>query len=177
MLRALLTTLAALLRSRSDLILENLALRQQLAVLEGRQPRRRMSAGGRLFWVALKRLWPNWRKVLVIVRPETVIRWHRLGFRAFWRWRSRPWRPGRPRIDPELCDLICRMARENPSWGAPRIHGELLLLGFDVSERTISRYLKKAPGPDAIARWKAFLSLPLPRLGGLHHRYVWRAAA
>ena len=157
--RPLLTALSSLLRSRSDLVLENLALRQQLAVLQGRRPRRRMTASGRLFWVALLRLWPNWRQVLILVRPETVVRWHRTGFRAFWRWRSRPQRPGRPKVDPKLRALIQRMARENP-WGAPRIHAELQLLGFDVAERTISRYLPKHPSPpDAIERWKTFLKL------------------
>ncbi len=159
MLRSLLTALVAPLRSRSELILENLALRQQLAVLQNGQPRRRMPASGRLFWVALRRLWPKWRLVLVVVKPETVVRWHRLGFRAFWRWRSRPQRLGRPKIAPKLQALIRRMVRENPTWGAPRIHAELLLLGFDIAERTISRYLKRAPGPDAIERWKAFLKL------------------
>ncbi len=143
MLRSLLTALTALLRSRSDLVLENLALRQQLAVLQGRQPRRRMPAGGRLFWVTLRRLWPKWRNVLVVVKPETVVRWHRLGFRAFWRWRSRPKRPGRPKIDPKLRELIRRMACENPSWGAPRIHAELQLLGLEIAERTVSRYLDR----------------------------------
>ncbi len=118
-----------------------------------------MSGGGRLFWVALRRFWPKWRQVLVVVRPETVVRWHRLGFRAFWRWRSRPRRPGRPKVDPNVRELIRRMICENPTWGAPRIHAELLLLGFDVAERTISRFLKRPPGPDAIARWKAFLKL------------------
>ncbi len=160
MLCSLLSALAASLGSRSDLIIENLALRQQLAVLQGRQPRRRMSAGGRLFWVALRRLWPKWRQVLVLVQPETVVRWHRLGFRVFWRRRSRPRRPGRPRIDPKLRELIRRMSRENSTWGAPRIHAELLLLDFDVSERTISRYLPRRPSaPDTIERWKAFLKL------------------
>ncbi|MCP3984849.1 MAG: transposase [bacterium] len=93
------------------------------------------------------------------MQPETVVRWHRLGFRAFWRWRSRLRRPGRPKVDPEVRALIRRMAREN-SWGAPRIHGELKLLGFDIAERTISRYLPRHPSPpDAIERWKAFLKL------------------
>lgn len=159
MLRPLLSALAGLFRSRSDLILENLALRQQLTVLTRLRPLRRMSPGSRFFWVALRRLWPNWRQVLVVVRPETVVRWHRLGFRAYWRWRSRPGRTGRPRVNPKLRDLIRRMARENLTWGAPRIHAELRLLGFEVAERTISRYLNRAPEPDAVERWKAFLSL------------------
>lgn len=159
MLRSLLTTLITLLHSRSDLILENLALRQQLAVLQAHQPRRRMSAGGRLFWVILRRLWPKWQQVLVLVKPETVVRWHRAGFRAFWRWRSQPGQPGRPKIDLKLQKLIRRMVRENPTWGAPRIHAELQFLGFEVAERTISRYLKRSPGPDAVERWKAFLRL------------------
>ncbi len=159
MLRPLLTTLATLLHSRSDLILEDLALRQQLAVLQARLPRHRMRAGDRLFWMVLRRLWPKWRQVLVLVKPETVLRWHRLGFRAFWRWRSRPRQPGRSKIDPKLHNLIRRMVRENPTWGAPRIHAELRLLGLEVAERTISRYLKRAPEPDAVERWKTFLRL------------------
>ena len=150
--------LRALLRDRADLALENLALRQQVAVLAERRPRPRLSTTDRLFWVFLRRLWSRWADVLVVVQPDTVVRWHRLGFRLFWRWRSRPGRPGRPRIDSELRDLIRQMARENPTWGAPRIHGELLMLGFDIAERTVSRYMPRRPAPgDVVERWKVFL--------------------
>ena len=150
--------LRALLRDRADLAFENLALRQQVAVLAERRPRPRLSTTDRLFWVFLRRLWSRWADVLVVVQPDTVVRWHRLGFRLFWRWRSRPGRQGRPRIDSELRDLIRQMARENPTWGAPRIHGELLKLGFDIAERSVSRYMPRRPAPgDLVERWKVFL--------------------
>ena len=147
------------LRSHADLILENLALRQQLAAFahSGRRPRIR--ATDRLLWIALRRLWSRWTEVLLFVKPETVIRWHRAGFGFYWTWLSRRRRgPGRPPIDRGIRDLIRRMVTENPTWGAPRIHGELLMLGFDVSERTVSRYLpRRPPRPDAVARWLVFL--------------------
>ena len=150
--------LRALLRSRADLAIENLALRQQVAVLAERRPRPRLSAMDRLFWVSLRRLWSRWADVLVIVQPDTVVRWHRLGLRLFWRWRSLPRCQGRPPIDCELRNLIRQMARENPTWDAPRIHGELQMLGFDVAERTVSRYMPMRPAPgDLVERWKIFL--------------------
>ena len=116
--------LGAFFRSRCSL--EILALRQQLGVLKRKHPRRRLLVHDRIFWVLLRRLWPAWSDVLVIVRPETVVAWHRAGFRLFWRLRSCPKSLGRPKIDAEVRTLIRRMANENPSWGAPRIHGELL---------------------------------------------------
>ncbi len=97
------------------------------------------------------------RDALILVKPETVVRWHRLGFRAYWTWKSKKRRPGRPRIDPELRKIIRRMANENPTWGAPRVHAELRLLGFDVAERTVLRYLPKPANPDAVRRWMVFL--------------------
>ncbi len=157
MIRASLAFLASLLRSRTDLALENAALRQPLAVLQGQKPRRRMPTLGRLFWVALRRFWPQWRDALNLVKPETVARWHRLGFRAYWTWKSKKRQPGRPRIDPELRKLIRRMARENSTWRAPRIHAELLFLGFEVAVRTVLRYLPKPTNPDAVRRWMIFL--------------------
>ncbi len=150
--------LRALLRSRADLAIENIALRQQVAVLKGKRPRPRLSSADRLFWVLLSRCWPGWENALHIVQPATVVRWHRAGFRLWWRWRSRPRRSGRPPIEREVRDLIHRMALENPTWGAPRIHGELLKLGFVISERTVSRYMPTKPAPkDVVDRWKAFL--------------------
>jgi putative transposase len=111
----------------------------------------------RLFWVALRRLWSRWAEVLIIVKPETVVRWHRAGFRLYWRFLSRQG-PGRPRIPSELRQLILRLADENPTWGAPRVHGELLKLGFDVSERTVSRYLARCGRKgNAGKRWLSFL--------------------
>lgn len=119
-------------RSRHDLGLELIALRQQLGVLQRKNPRPRLDRWDRLFWVALRRFWSRWAEVLIVVKPETVVSWHRAGFRLYWRFLSRRG-PGRPRITSELHQLIQRMATENPLWGAPRIHGELLKLGFHVS--------------------------------------------
>jgi hypothetical protein len=133
-------------------------LRQQLGILKRKMPRPRLRTQDRIFWILLRRLWPAWRDALVIVKPETVVAWHRAGFRLFWRLRSRPKSLGRPRIDAEVRTLIRRMVNENPSWGAPRIHGELLKLGFEVSERTVSRYLRRLSPPDAARkRWATFL--------------------
>ena len=132
-----------LIAGRLTLAAENLALRQQLAVLHQSVPRPKLRRRDRRFWVWLSRLWANWRSVLVIVKPETVIRWHRWGFRHYWRWKSRN-RGGRPRTDREVIDLIRRMARENPTWGAPRIQSELHLLGHDVAESTVAKYLRPA---------------------------------
>ncbi len=119
-------------RSRYSLGLEILALRQQLGVLKRKTPRPRLRIQDRVFWILLRRLWPEWNNVLVIVKPETVVAWHRAGFRLTWRFRSRPRSLGKPTINAEIRALIRRMAKENPGWGAPRIHGELLKLGFDV---------------------------------------------
>src|SRR5215831_13970443 len=113
---------------RRELALENLALPQQLAVMKRQCPRPRLRAADRRFWVSLSRVWPNWRKPLLLVRPDTVIGWHRRGFRFFWTWISRRKRSGRPGTRSDLRDLVPRMAGANPLWGAPRIHGELLKL-------------------------------------------------
>jgi len=160
MLRVLLVVLHSLrstLRSHADLALENLALRQQLAAFAHSRRRPRIRFADRCFWIALRRLWSRWLEVLVFVKPETVVRWHRAGFRRYWTWLSRR-RPGRPTIDPQVATLIRRMTTENPTWGAPRIHGELHMIGFDVSERTISRYMpRRSPRPDAVQRWLVFL--------------------
>jgi hypothetical protein len=146
--------LRSALPKRRDLLLEILALRHQLGVL-GRADRR-FRPSDRLLWVCLRWLCPRWTDALVLVRPATVARWHREGLRGCWRRRSRR-RPGRPRIDSQLRSLIGRIATENGLWGAPRIHGELLKLGFTVSERTVSRYL-----PDRLTRrsqtWRTFLA-------------------
>lgn len=153
-----LTCFSAFFRSRYNLSLEILALRQQLGVLKRKRPRPRLRMQDRMFWILLRRLWPAWRNVLVIVKPETVAGWHRAGFRLFWRLRSRPRRLGRPKIDAELRALIRRMVEENATWGAPRIHGELLKLGFEVSERTVSRYIRRlSPPTQARKLWATFL--------------------
>jgi putative transposase len=146
--------------SRRDLLLENLALRQQLFVLKQRYPRPQTSTSAKLFWVVLHRLWPNWKQALILVQPETVVRWHRAGFKLYWTWLSHHRvRVGRKCASKELRELIFRMVAENRTWGAPRIHGELRMLGFDVSERTVLRWMRKAPrSPEPAKRWVAFLS-------------------
>ncbi len=145
-----------ILTSRATLWLENIALRQQVAVLkrERRQPQLRPL--DRVFWVFLSRLWPRWKDALVIVKPETVVSWHRQGFRLFWKWKSCHGKPGRPRTSKEIRELIQRMSRENPLWGAPRIHGELLMLGIDVSQATVTRYMVRHPKPPS-QTWRTFL--------------------
>ena len=129
------------MRSRNNLGLEILALRQQLGVLKRKTPRPRLRIQDRVLWILLRRHWPLWSNVLVIVKQETVVAWDRAGFRFFWRLRSRAKSVGRQKVNAEIRALIKRLADENPSWGPPRNHSELLKLGFGVSERTVSRYL------------------------------------
>jgi putative transposase len=152
-------TLVRLLRARRGLLLENLALRQQLTVLKRRHPRPRLDVLDKLFWVVIRRFWSGWQQSLIAVTPETVVRWHRNGFRLYWKLISKVKRPiGRRQTSKEVRKWIFRMAAENPTWGAPRIHGELLMLRFDVSERTISRWMKRAPrDPEPARRWLIFL--------------------
>jgi transposase InsO family protein len=146
----------ALFRSREKQAIVELALRQQLAVYVHRHPRPRLSPLDRTFWVALSRLWPHWRTALVLVQPETVIRWHRKAFRGYWRWISKPG-AGRPPIPEETRALIVRMATEN-GWRARRIQAELSKLGIRVGLTTISQYLPKpGPGKDPHQRWMTFL--------------------
>ena len=154
----LVTALRVFFMCRTDLALEILALRQQVSVLKRKRPRPKLSRIDRLFWTALRSFWSRWAEVLLIVKPGTVVGWHRAGFRLYWRWRSHGPAGGRAKITPESRDLIRRMARENPSWGAPKIHGELLKLGFMVSERSVSRYLHAVQRRgDPGKRWLAFL--------------------
>ncbi len=124
--------LRALFRSQAELAVGNLALRQQQVILSEQKKLPRLRMRDRIFWVWLSRLWIGWRSLLVIVRPDTVVRWHRQGFRLYWRWKSRA-KSGRPKVEVEIRKLIRRMCRENQSWGATRIHSELQLLGYDVS--------------------------------------------
>jgi hypothetical protein len=107
-----------------------------------KRPRPSLNRLDRFFWTTLRRKWSRWSEVLVIVKPETVVAWHRAGFRLYWRWRSRS-RGGRPKVSEEIRTLIRRMAAENADWGAPKIHGELLKVGFEISERTVARYLQR----------------------------------
>ena len=153
---ALLGALRAAFRTRTDLTLENLARRQQLALLRRRSKRPQFGRLDRVFWVWLSNRWPLWRESLHLVRPETVIRWHRRSFRAFWTWKSRRGRVGRPRVGAELADLVRTMALANPLLGAPRIHGELLKLGFDVSQRSVARLMPRRPKPPS-QTWRTFL--------------------
>ena len=140
---------------RARLEAENLPLRQQLVGLRRKSTRRvRLCNIDRLLLVWLYRLYPVLLDTIIIVQPETVIRWHRRGFRAYCRWRSSHL-GGRPRIDAELRALIRRMNRENPLWGAPRIHGELLMLGIDVAESTVDRYMVRRGRPPSQG-WKGF---------------------
>src|SRR5229473_22772 len=159
-------TLVRILRARRNLLLENLALRQQLAVLKRRHPRPRLDLLDKLFWVAIRRFWSGWQQSLIAVTPETVVRWHRGGFRLYWKLLSRVRRSiGRRQTSKEVRELIFRMVVENPTWGAPRIHGELLMLGFDVSERTISRWMKRAPrDPDLASAALPFSAITEKRL-------------
>lgn len=161
-LRLMIVLFARLFCSRRDLQLENLALRQQLAVLGRKHSQPRFAASDRLFWVLLRRLWPGWKQALILVQPEIVVRWHRAGFKLYWTWLSRHrCRPGRKCVSRELRELIFRIVTENRTWGAPRIHGELKMLGFDVSERSVLRWMRKEPRlPEPANRWAAFLSNP-----------------
>ena len=152
-------------RGRRDLVLENAALRQQLAMYERRQPHIRDA--DRWFLAASARLWPGWRDAVVVVRPETVVRWLRAGWRRYWSWKSRSRRSGRPRISAEARELIMRLTRENPSWGAVRIQGELRTLGLDISAETVRRYRLRARRRPPTRRWREFLH---------NHRHeIWAA--
>jgi transposase InsO family protein len=147
---------ADLFKSRSRLEAENLFLRHQLNIaLRQAPPRLRLRGSDRALLVWITRLWPSLLDISQVVRPETILRWHRAGFKAFWRWKSRK-RAGRPKIDRGLRDLIQRMSKENPQWGAARIHGELLMLGFEVAQSTVSKYMVRGGAPPSQS-WKTFL--------------------
>src|ERR1700676_2591642 len=152
-------TMLWVFRTRRNLLLEILVLRQQVTVFKRKRPRPRIAALDKLFWVLARRFWSGWKQALIVVTPDTVVRWHLAGFALYWRAISRARRVfGRKTISKEVRNLIFRMVKENPTWGAPRIHGELLMLGFDISERTISRWMKRAPrDPEPAKRWLAFL--------------------
>jgi hypothetical protein len=152
------TALRTCLRRRGELLLELIILHHQLAVLQRTGTRRPcFRPADRLLWVLLSRLWVDWRRGLIIVQPATVLRWRRQGLRSIWTSGSRGrWRGGRPRVDREIRDLIIRMSRENFLWGAPRIHGELLKLGFDVSQATVSRYMPRRSRLPSQS-WRSFL--------------------
>jgi len=144
-------------RGRRDLLIENLVLRQQLAVYGRQRKRPLLRNEDRIFWSIVARTWSPWRSRVRIVQPETVIRWHRTAWRRYWTWKSRGRPSGRPRINPELRGLIVRLADENPRWGAVRIVGELRALGFEVSARTVRRYRDAALRRPPSQSWRTFL--------------------
>src|SRR6202158_4925754 len=155
--KLILGILASRFKARATLEAENLVLRQQLNVLRRRTPKRpHLNNTDRFLFVWLYRWFPSVLEVVAIVRPGTIIRWHRAGFCAYWRWRSRD-RVGRPKISAELRTLIGEMRRANPLWGAPRIHGELLKLGFDIAQSTVARYMCRRSWPPSQG-WRTFLS-------------------
>ncbi len=167
LLLLLVRTLVAVLRSRRDLVLENLVLRHQLQVALRTHRRPSVHNRDRILWTWLRQLWPSgWRVHLVMVRPDTVIRWHRRGWRLYWTWRSRT-RLGRPRLREEVRALIARISRENPLWGSERIRGELLKLGIVVSNRSVRRYRWQKPHGQGGQSWRTFLTNQL--------RGIWAA--
>ena len=146
MLKAVFSTLRfvmLILAGHKQIALENAALRQQLAILKREQPRPRLHSRDRLFWIFLMKIWRKWRTGLLIVQPATVVSWHRRRFRQYWWKLSQKKGPGRPSVSAELRKLVRTMAAANVTWGAPRIHGELLKLGFEISERTVSRLMPR----------------------------------
>jgi putative transposase len=157
----------AAIGSRAEVAAENLLLRQQLAVLtRPTRMRPRLRRCDKVFWVLTRLLWPRWSQHVALVRPESVIRWHRQGWKLFWRWRSRP-RLGRPRLSAEVRGLIATMARDNPLWGSERIRGELLKLGIAVSKRSVQRYRRRGPARPPSQTWRTFLAN--------HAQAVWAA--
>ncbi len=152
----LLAILSATLKSRTDLTLENAALRQQVEILQRTGAKPRLRTIDRAFWVVLSKFWSGWKGALFVVKPETVVAWHRRGFRAFWTWKSRRRGPGRHALDAHLRDLVRKMCQANPLWGAPRIHGELLKLGIDISQSTVSKYMIRRRKPRS-QTWRTFL--------------------
>ena len=141
----------------SNLAAENLALRQQLTVMKRTNKRPKIRMMDRLFWVLISRIWLSWCKSIVIVKPDTVVRWHRKGFKLFWTFKTKG--AGRPHTHREIRRLVRKMAAANPIWGAPRIHGVLLRLGFDVSERTVSNLMPRRPlNAKPSQTWRTFLN-------------------
>ena len=160
-----LAVLASPLKSKSLLAAENAVLRHQLTVLKRRlKGRARLTNSDRWFLVQVYRWFPSILTAVTIVRPETLVRWHRAGFRLYWRWKSNS-RGGRPQIQTELRVLIRQISMENPLWGAPRIHGELLKLGFEVAQSSVAKYMVKRWGPPSQG-WRTFLRNHAPDIAG-----------
>src|SRR3979490_2348736 len=166
LLRFALAVLASPFKSKLRLEGENAALRHQLIVLRRKlHGRVRLTNHDRWFLIQLYRWFPSILKVLTIIQPETLVRWHRAGFRCYWRWKSRP-RGGRPQIDTEMRALIRRMSVENPLWGAPRIHGELLKLGLEVAQSSVAKYMVRRRGPPSQG-WRTFLRNHAPDIAAM----------
>src|SRR5262245_41814055 len=160
---SLLLTLRGLMRARIALHLEILALRHQLQVLQRSRPRRlHLMKADRWLWAWLSTSWATWRTTLVIVKPETVLAWLRQGFRLYWTWKSRR-RIGRPTVAADVRTLIRTISERNPLWGAPRIHGELLKLGMDVSQATVAKYMVRRKTPPSLT-WRTFLANHLQQI-------------
>jgi len=153
---AIIRTLISPFQAQHALAIENLALRHQLNVLQRTAKKPRLGKADRLLWVLLSRFWAGWRQTLSIVQPETVIRWHREGFRLYWKWKSRSKTSGRPMVPREVRDLIRQMSEANVLWGAPSIHGELLKLGIEISQAAVSKYMVRHRKPPSQS-WRTFL--------------------
>ena len=165
-----LATLSSTVRSRAALELENPALRHQIGVLQrSARKRPKLTPVDRLLWAWLSHIWSDWRSALAIVQPETARAWHRKGFGLFWAWKIRRGRPGRPTLAHEVRDLTRRMCRENPTWGAPRIHGELLKLGIDIGETSVSKYMVRSRKPPS-QTWRTFLENHVQQLVSIDFR-------
>ena len=166
-LAELLAALCSIIHSRADLQLENLALRHQINVLRRSTKKRpQLTPRDRLLWVCLSRVWRDWRSTLIIVEPETVVAWHRKAFRLFWTWKVRHCQPGRTLVPLDVRDLIRQMCRENPTWGAPRIHGELLKLGIDIGETSVTKYMVRVRKPPS-QTWRTFLENHVSQLASV----------
>ncbi len=165
-IRLILGFLRAFLLPRTALTAENLALRHQLGVLQRSVKRPRLRRRDRILWVWLSRLWADWQSSLVIVKPETVVGWHRQGFKLYWRWKSRSGKVGRPKIEAEVRRLIRRMSQENPLWGVPRIQSELALLGYQVAESTVAKYMPRHRMPPS-QTWRTFLENHVGVIAGI----------
>ena len=170
LLRFVLAVLASPFKSNTRLEAENAALRHQLIVLRRKvKGRAHLTNNDRWFFIQLYRWFPSILEVLVIIRPETLVHWHRAGFRHYWRWKSRS-PGGRPQIETDLRALIRRMNVENPLWGAPRIHGELLKLGFEVAQSSVAKYMVKRRVPPSLG-WRTFLHNHAPDIAAIdRHR-------
>ena len=160
------SVLLAGFRSRLALQTEILALRHQIIVLKRSVNRPKLRAWDRFLWIWLLRFWPQWRSALVIVKPETVIAWHCKGFRLFWTWKCRRGKSGRPGISKDVRELIRTMSQNNSLWGAPRIHGELLKLGINISQATVAKYMVRHPKPPSQA-WRTFLKNQTKQLASI----------